>query len=56
MFEDQNLILDSLAKRVHKKDLFLSNNENKKERKEDEYNPYVNNNGTVLGIFILFLF
>lgn len=47
MFEDQNATLDSFATKVQKKDIFMSNTSNYKE--VQQYNPYVNNNGTVVG-------
>jgi hypothetical protein len=47
MFDDENATLDKFATKVHKKDLFIS--EKSKNIEHAEYNPYVNNNGTVIG-------
>jgi hypothetical protein len=47
MFDNQNATLDSFATKVQKKDIFLSNTSDKIEHAE--YNPYMNNNGTVIG-------
>lgn len=54
MFEDEKLVMDNFAMKVQKKDFFVTPEESSNYKQHNQYNPYVNNNGTVLGNFIIF--